>query len=145
MPDRRSKAGLSFADAHIGLLAAATGDRIAAANWSDVLTRLVEGGALAAGPVVPAIRRAALAFVDADCTRCACILEPVAGEVVRIGGSGAQREVVEDTLLPALMRSGESAKARDLLTGDCIGILQPATRVGRLRSPREGDVPGSEP
>lgn len=87
--------GFAFADAHIGLLAAATGDKRAATERIDALTRLVEDGALAAGPVVPAICRAALAFADGDHAACVRILEPMAGEVARIGGSGAQREVVE--------------------------------------------------
>lgn len=33
-------------------------------------------------------------------------------EVVRIGGSGAQREMFEDMLRLALMRSGDAEKAR---------------------------------
>jgi hypothetical protein len=70
---------------------------------------------LPAGPVVPAICRAALAFAEEDYAGCARILEPVAAEVVRIGGSGAQREMMEDMLLLALMRSGEAAKAGELL------------------------------
>ena len=107
--------GISFADAHMGLLAAATGDRSGAASRIDGLTRLVEEGAVAAGAVVPAICRAALAFADEDYAGCVRILEPLAGEVVRIGGSGAQREVIEDTLLLALLRSGQAARARDLL------------------------------
>lgn len=95
--------GFAFADAHLGLLAAATGDTVAAAERIDALTKLVEEGAMAAGPVVPAICRAALVFAEGDYTGCVRILEPMAGEVARIGGSGAQREVVEDTLLVALM------------------------------------------
>ena len=109
------KAGFSFVDAHMGLLSAATGDRTAAATRIDALTSLVEEGTLAAGPVVPAICRAALAFADGDYAGCVRILEPMSREVSRIGGSGAQREVIEDTLLLALMRSGEVQKARDLL------------------------------
>jgi hypothetical protein len=93
----------------------------------ESLASLVEAGKLAAGPVVPAICRAALAFAEADYTGCARILEPVAHEVVRIGGSGTQREIVEDTLLVALMRSGEAAKARALL----------ARRLHRRPSPRD--------
>jgi len=34
---------------------------------------------------------------------------------VRIGGSHAQREIIEDTLLVAFMKAGEPAKARGLL------------------------------
>ncbi|MFY0527859.1 tetratricopeptide repeat protein [Archangium gephyra] len=109
------KAGFAFMDAHLALLEAATGDRSAVERRAEALTSLVEAGTLAAGPVVPAICRAALAFAEEDYAGCVRILAPVAAEVVRIGGSGAQREVVEDTLLVALMRSGEAAKARALL------------------------------
>ncbi|AWN50498.1 tetratricopeptide repeat protein [Methylobacterium sp. 17Sr1-1] len=122
-----ARAGFGFADAHMGLLAAATGDRAAAQARIDALTGLVEAGTLAAGPVVPAICRAALAFAEEDYGACARILEPVAAEVVRIGGSGAQREVIEDTLLVALMRAGETAKARTLLD----------RRLHRRPSPRD--------
>jgi hypothetical protein len=55
------------------------------------------------------------------------ILEPVSREAVRIGGSGAQREVIEDTLVVALMRSGEAKKARNLLE----------RRLHRRPSPRD--------
>ena len=111
----------------MGLLAAATGDRAAVERRAEALTDLIEAGALAAGPVVPAICRAALAFAEEDYAGCARILEPVAAEVVRIGGSGAQREMIEDMLLLALMRSGEAVKARKLLD----------RRLHRRPSPRD--------
>jgi hypothetical protein len=88
---------------------------------------LDRGGGLPAGPVVPAICRAALAFAADDYAGCARILEPVAAEVVRIGGSGAQREMIEDMLLLALTRSGEAVKARALLD----------RRLHRRPSPRD--------
>lgn len=119
-----AKAGFPFADA---LLAAATDDSTAVERRAAALTALVEARALPAGPVVPAICRAMLAFAEEDYPGCVRILEPVAAEVVRIGGSGAQHEVVEDTLLLALMRSGESAKARALLD----------RRLHRRPSPRD--------
>jgi hypothetical protein len=43
------------------------------------------------------------------------MLAPVLGEVVRIGGSHAQRELIEDTFIVALMHSGELPRARALL------------------------------
>ena len=122
-----SQAGFAFIDAHMALLEAATGDRAAVERRAEALTRLVEAGTLAAGPVVPAICRATLAFAEEDYAGCVRLLEPVAAEVVRIGGSGAQREVLEDTLLVALMRSGEVAKARALLD----------RRLHRRPSPRD--------
>ncbi|HZC13491.1 MAG TPA: tetratricopeptide repeat protein [Thermoleophilaceae bacterium] len=121
------EAGFPFADAHMAILDAATGDREAVERRAAALTRLVEAGALAAGLVVPAICRAALAFAEEDYAGCAGILEPVAAEVVRIGGSGAQREMLEDMLLLALMRGGEAAKARALLD----------RRLHRRPSPRD--------
>ncbi len=130
------KAGLPFVDVHMALLAAATGDRTAAEQRAAAVAALVESGALAAGPVVPAICRAALAFAEEDYAACVRILEPVAAEVVRIGGSGAQREVVEDTLLLALMRSGETAKARTLL--DRRLHRRPSPRDTRWRALLEG-------
>jgi len=121
------KAGNAFADVHLALLAAMTGD------WSALEQRLAEietrreQGKLPAGPVVPAICRAGRAFAEQNFRQCAEILEPVAHEVVRIGGSHAQRQMIEDTLLIALMKSGEAAKARDLLD----------RRLHRRPSPRD--------
>ena len=120
-------AGFAFADAHMAILEAAADDREAVARRAASLTQLAEAGSLGAGSVVPAICSAALAFADADYAGCARILEPVAREVVRIGGSGAQREMIEDMLLIALMRSGEAVKARALLD----------RRLHRRPSPRD--------
>ena len=121
------KAGFAFADAHMAILEAAASDRDTVERRVEALTALVRAGTLAAGPVVPAICRAALAFAEEDHAGCARILEPVAAEVVRIGGSGAQREMLEDMLLLALMRSGAAAKARALLD----------RRLHRRPSPRD--------
>jgi hypothetical protein len=42
-------------------------------------------------------------------------IEPIADQIVRIGGSNAQREVFEDTLLEAYLRAGRYAQAEVLL------------------------------
>ena len=55
------------------------------------------------------------------------LLEPLAAAAVRISGSGAQREIVQDTLLVALMRSGQAEKALALLD----------SRLHRRPSPRD--------
>jgi hypothetical protein len=110
-----TKPGLAFVEVHMALLAAATGRHVAAADRIDANAKRIAEGALPAGPVVPAIGRAALAFANADYAECLRILEPVAGDVARVGGSGAQRQIIEDMLLLSLIRSGASAKARDLL------------------------------
>ena len=121
------KAGVHFADMHMALVAAATGSREALAQRvADLETRLADGK-LAPGPVLPAICRGVLAFADGDYKACVRTLEPVATEVVRMGGSHAQREIIEDTLLVACMKAGEAAKARALLD----------RRLHRRPSPRD--------
>jgi len=88
-------------------------------NWNALERRMADldirraSGKLPAGAVVPDICRATRAFAEANFRDCARILEPVSAEVVRIGGSHAQREMIEDMLLLALMKSGEATKARN--------------------------------
>ena len=120
-------AGIAFADLHVGLAEAATGNRAGMDKRIGELEARLRAGKLAAGPVVPAICRAAHAFADGDYAGCVRILEPVAAEVVRVGGSHAQREVIEDTLLVALLKSGQMSTARTLLDG----------RLHRRPSPRD--------
>lgn len=119
--------GFPFADAHMAIIAAATGDTSALLAREKKLSELVESGALAAGPVVPAICRAVLAFAEGRYAECGRLLETVAHDAVRLGGSGAQQEIVEDTLLVAWMRAGEAAKARAILE----------ERLNRRPSPRD--------
>ncbi|MDF0522053.1 tetratricopeptide repeat protein [Bradyrhizobium yuanmingense] len=109
------KSSLSFADVHMALFAAATQNREALAARLAAIEQRLADGKLPAGPVVPAIFRALAAFADEDYRTCAQMLAPVLGEVVRIGGSHAQRELIEDTYIVALMRSGELPRARAVL------------------------------
>ncbi|RTE89994.1 tetratricopeptide repeat protein [Bradyrhizobium sp. LVM 105] len=109
------KSSLPFADVHMALFAAATQNHAAlTARLATIEQRLAEGK-LPAGPVVPAIVRALAAFAGEDYASCVQMLAPVLAEVVRIGGSHAQRELIEDTYIVALMRSGELPRARALL------------------------------
>ena len=67
------------------------------------------------------------AFAGGDYAGCVTHLEPVLDEVVRIGGSHAQREIVEDTFIVALMKSGDLPRARAMLD----------RRLHRRPSPRD--------
>ncbi len=109
------KSGLSFADVHMALFAAATQNRQALAARLAVIEQRLAEGKLPAGRVVPAICRALAAFAEEDYGTCVRILAPVLTEVARIGGSHAQRELIEDTYIVALMRGGELSRARALL------------------------------
>ncbi len=108
-------AGLAFVDAHMAILDAALGRREEVERRACALEAMLAAGTLPAGPVVPAICRAALAFAEGDHAACARLLAPVAAEVARIGGSGAQREMLEEMRLLALMRSGDAPGALALL------------------------------
>lgn len=107
--------GFAFVDVHMAMIAAANGDTAGLEKRVETVSQRLASGSFPAGPVVPAICRALPAFAQGDYSRCVALLEPVAGDVVRIGGSHAQREVIEDTLIQAWLRSGEIAKARALL------------------------------
>lgn len=109
------KSSIPFVDVHMALFAAATQDRQALAARLAVIEQRLADGKLPAGPVVPAICRAMTAFADEDFAACVRALAPVLTDVVRIGGSHAQRELIEDTFVVALMRSGELARARAML------------------------------
>jgi Tfp pilus assembly protein PilF len=121
------KSSLPFVDVHMALLAAATRDHTALEERLAVIELRLADGKLAAGPVVPGIFRAMNAFAGEDYAACARHLEPVLDEVVRIGGSHAQREIVEDTFIVALIRSGDLPRAQAMLD----------RRLHRRPSPRD--------
>jgi len=109
------KSSLPFVEMHMALLAAATRNQAALEERLRGIERRLNDGKLAAGPVVPQICRAMNAFAGEDFRSCVTLLEPVLDEVVRIGGSHAQREIIEDTFIVALIRSGELPRAQALL------------------------------
>ena len=126
------RAGVPFADVHMAVFEAATGDgEKLTMRIADLEKRLAQGK-LAPGTVVPTICRAMRAFADGDYAACVGALRPAADEVVRIGGSHAQRELIEDTLLVALMKCGESGEALRLL--DARLHRRPSRRDARWRA-----------
>jgi tetratricopeptide (TPR) repeat protein len=121
------KMSLPFVEIHMALLAAATGNQAALDERCAAIERRLADGKLPAGPVVPQMCRALNAFAGEDYAACVSLLEPVLHDVVRIGGSHAQREIIEDTFIVALIRSGELARAHALLD----------KRLHRRPSPRD--------
>jgi tetratricopeptide (TPR) repeat protein len=109
------KSSLPFVEMHMALLAAATHNQAALEQRLRVIEQRLADGKLAAGPVVPQICRAMNAFAGEDFRGCVTLLEPVLDEVVRIGGSHAQREIIEDTFIVALIRASELPRAQALL------------------------------
>jgi hypothetical protein len=92
-----------------------------------VITQRLADGKLAAGAMVPSVCRALYAFASEDYAGCVRELGPVLDDVVRMGGSHAQREVIEDTFIIALIRNDELPRAHAMLD----------RRLHRRPSPRD--------
>jgi hypothetical protein len=74
------------------------------------------GGKLAPGPAAIGLCRGVQAFAEGDHERAVRILEPLMPELVRIGGSHAQRELWEDTFIVACLRAGHGDKAARMIS-----------------------------
>ena len=109
------KAGIPFADAHTALACAAAGDTFALDDLARGLRDTQGAGRHPASPVVLALSDAFAAFARGDYAATIARLTPVLDEHVRIGGSRAQRDLVELTLLAAHLRAGRRADAEALL------------------------------
>jgi hypothetical protein len=104
----------------------------AAGEWSMYDRRLAElrdrvaKGTLNPGAVVPALVEGFGAFVRGDYAAAARAIEPFVDDISRCGGSHAQQDVWEETLVAAWIRCGEADKARRVLE----------RRLARRPSPR---------
>jgi tetratricopeptide (TPR) repeat protein len=108
------KAGAHFADVHHALAAAATNGGTLEARLAQMEARHAEGK-LAPGASAIALCRGAQAFASGDNDGAVRIFEPLMPELVRIGGSHAQRELWEDTFIVACLRAGHGEKATRLI------------------------------
>jgi hypothetical protein len=109
------QAGAHFADVHYALVAAATGSGVLATRLAQMETRDADGK-LAPGSSAIGLCRGAQAFAEGDNENAIRILEPLMPAVVRIGGSHAQRELWEDTLIVAYLRAGHRDKAMKMIS-----------------------------
>jgi hypothetical protein len=108
-------AGLSFADVHSALACIADGDCASLERLAGEMRRRLAAGRLPAGGVVPAIVEAFAAYASADWNAAIALLERSLPETVRIGGSRAQRDLVEHTLIAAYLKAGRPEDARRLV------------------------------
>jgi len=133
---RFTGSSLAFVEMHMAMIAAATHDSAALKGRLAAVERRQAEGNLPAGRIVPHMLRALRAFADGNWRGCARELAPVIGDLARIGGSHAQREVIEDTYILALIRSGALPQARDLL--DARLHRRPSARDTRWRVLTDG-------
>jgi hypothetical protein len=89
----------------------------AAGQWDLYERRLADlrdrhaRGVLPPGAVVPALAEGFGAFLRGDYATAARVMEPVAQDIVRVGGSHAQQDVFDETLIAAWLHSGEARRA----------------------------------
>jgi tetratricopeptide (TPR) repeat protein len=110
-----ARPGMAFVDANAALALAASGDEVAFRQLIDGLRALDRQGHPTAGRVVLPLVQGIWAFAKGAYDEAIQWIDPIADEIVRIGGSNAQREVFEDTLLEAYLRAGRYAQAEALL------------------------------
>jgi tetratricopeptide (TPR) repeat protein len=108
------KAGITFADVHSAIAFAAAGDRTSLDVLIGQLRERMEAGKLSAGPIVPALAEAFGAFAGNDWNTAIEQIEPVFADHERIGGSRAQRDLIDCTLIAALARAGRRLEASKL-------------------------------
>jgi tetratricopeptide (TPR) repeat protein len=121
------RAGVTFADVHAALTYAATGDAAALARLIEGLRDRLAQGKLPAGEVAVRLAEGIAAFREGDFETTIERIEPFADQIVRVGGSNAQREVFEDTLLEAYLRTARYDRAEALLR----------RRLNRRHTPRD--------
>ena len=107
--------GLAFADIHCALVYAGVGDTAALARLVEAFRVAERAGRLPAGPGVAELAEGLGAFAVGDYEGAARRIEPVVHEVTRLGGSHAQRDVFEETLIQAYLRTNRGAKAAAIL------------------------------
>jgi tetratricopeptide (TPR) repeat protein len=100
--------GVAFADAHGALAHALAGNDAA-------LARLETGARGPAGDMVRELARAFAALRRDAWEEAAASLQPISATHERIGGSRAQRDLIEYALAICLLRAGRSAEARAYL------------------------------
>src|SRR5262249_54367211 len=125
--------GSGLADLHVILAQAVIGDAAALDARARQIEELARAGRYPSGSYLPGLARGFAAFEHRDFAATIAALAPLAAENERIGGSRAQHDLIEFTLLRAYLGADRPVEARRLIgarrPGAC-GI--PVTGVAAL-------------
>ncbi|MGE0601092.1 MAG: tetratricopeptide repeat protein [Dehalococcoidia bacterium] len=107
--------GMTWADAHCMITWAGANEPERLAQLVGELRARVEQGKVYAGAMLPALGEAYESFAAGDWDRAADQFAAVQPEIIRLGGSHAQRDVFEETNIEAHVRAGRLEQARAML------------------------------
>ncbi len=107
--------GAGLADLHVILTQAVLGDDNALNARTRLMEELASEGRYPSGSYLPALARGFVAFERGDFPAAIAALSPLAGQNERIGGSRAQHDLIEFTLLKAYIEANRLEEARHLL------------------------------
>jgi hypothetical protein len=107
--------GNGLADLHIILAQAGLGDNAALDDRARQMEELAREGRYPSGSYLPTLARGFAALESRDFAGAIEALAPLAGQNERIGGSRAQHDLIEFTLLKAYIEASRLEDARRLL------------------------------
>jgi hypothetical protein len=110
------RAGTALSDLHIALAQIVAGNDAALAARARQIDELARQGRYPSDRCVPAVSHAFAAFERRDFAAAIDALEPIAGELERLGGSRAQLDLVAFTLLKAYLSAERLDDARRMLS-----------------------------
>ena len=114
--DTLPRPGSGLADLHVILAQVVMGDAAALEVRTRQMGDLAREERYPSGSYLPALSRGFVAFERGDFSAAIEALAPLAGESERIGGSRAQHDLIEFTLLKAYLEAGQPKEARHMLT-----------------------------
>ena len=124
---RVTRPGFIFGDVHAALAYASAGDAAALSVLITGLEALHAKGHPIAGTVALPLVRGVAAYVAGDYAGALGLMESVAGEIHRVGGSHAQWELFVERMVVCLLRLGRLDQAQRLIR----------RRLGVRSSPRD--------
>lgn len=124
--------GNGFADLHVMMARAVAGDAADQAERVAQMAEMTAAGRYPAGDYVPALAAGFAAFARQDWEAAISLLAPLQAERERVGGSLAQHDIIEFTLLRACLAAGRLEEARQVLTARRDGPGRAGTPVAGI-------------
>jgi len=109
--------GSGLADLHVILAQAVIGDDAGLDARTRQMAEMARNGRYPSGAYLPSLAPGLVAFERGDSAGAIEALAPLAGQNERIGGSRAQHDLIEFTLLKAYANAGRSDDVRRMLAG----------------------------